>query len=80
MHRLAVPLFALVPAVLQSQASTPAAPASSVAERGVYATVFRSPSTGIELRSGHAAVHAGFYPTILRADGASQRKWECLPP
>jgi hypothetical protein len=38
-------------------------------ERGAYLTVFRSPATGIELRAGHAAAYAGFYPTILGRDG-----------
>jgi hypothetical protein len=38
-------------------------------ERGVYATVFRSPATGIELRAGHAATYLGFYPTIISRDG-----------
>jgi hypothetical protein len=46
----------------QSQSAKPA-------ERGAYLTMFRSPATGIELRSGHAAMHVGFYPTILRKDG-----------
>jgi hypothetical protein len=40
------------------------------AERGVFLTLFRSPSTGVELRAGHAAAHVGFYPTVLRRDGA----------
>jgi hypothetical protein len=40
------------------------------AERGVYLTIFRSPSTGVEVRSGHSAVNLGFYPTILRNDGS----------
>jgi hypothetical protein len=40
------------------------------ADRGVYLTLFRSPATGVELRSGHAAAHLGFYPTVLSRDGA----------
>jgi hypothetical protein len=53
----------------------PVAPPTStrpLAERGVYLTVFRSPSTGLEYRRGRAALHAGFYPTVLRADGAKK--------
>jgi hypothetical protein len=46
-----------------------AAQARPVAERGVYLTMFRSPATGLELRAGRAAVHAGHYPTILTRDG-----------
>jgi hypothetical protein len=38
-------------------------------ERGIYLTIFRSPATGVELRAGHAAVHLGFYPTIISKDG-----------
>jgi hypothetical protein len=38
-------------------------------ERGVYLTIFRSPSSGIEIRSGHAAVNLGFYPTVIGKDG-----------
>jgi hypothetical protein len=75
MHRLIALLLVLHPVVLQSQ--TNASPASvtppSSPERGVYATVFRSPSTGVELRSGHFAAHAGFYPTVLRVEGEAAR-------
>jgi hypothetical protein len=39
-------------------------------ERGLYLTVFRSPATGVELRAGHVAAYAGFYPTVIRRDGA----------
>lgn len=38
-------------------------------EGGVYLTLFRSPATGLEFRRERVAVHAGFYPTILKADG-----------
>ena len=48
------------PVALRAQTRSP---------RGLYATVFRSPSTGFELRRGALAVNAGFYPTILTADG-----------
>jgi hypothetical protein len=64
---LAVAILAAVPAAHAAHAqSHVVAPAS---ERGVYLTVFRSPATGVELRAGRLAVHAGHYPTILRADG-----------
>jgi len=46
-----------------------AAQAAKPAERGLYLTMFRSPSTGLEWRAGHVAVHAGFYPTIISRDG-----------
>jgi hypothetical protein len=38
-------------------------------ESGIYLTIFRSPSTGVEVRSGHVAGNVGFYPTVLRKDG-----------
>jgi hypothetical protein len=38
-------------------------------ERGLYLTIFRSPATGIELRSGNVAAYAGFYPTVIKLDG-----------
>ncbi len=43
--------------------------AQRVSDRQLYLTIFRNPSTGIELRFGRIGVHAGFYPTILTADG-----------
>jgi hypothetical protein len=43
--------------------------ASKPRESGLYLTIFRSPSTGIEVRSGHMAGNLGFYPTVLRRDG-----------
>jgi hypothetical protein len=46
-----------------------AAQSAKSPERGLYLTVFRSPSTGLEWRAGHAAVHAGFYPTVISRDG-----------
>lgn len=60
-------LTALLAMLLSSAAA--AAQSSPSPERGAYLTVFRSPATGLELRTGHVAVHAGFYPTILRRDG-----------
>ena len=42
---------------------------SNTRESGLYLTIFRSPSTGIEVRSGHMAGNLGFYPTVLRKDG-----------
>ena len=47
-------------------AQTPSKPRES----GIYLTIFRSPSTGLEVRSGRAAANLGFYPTVLRKDGA----------
>lgn len=38
----------------------------------VYLTVFRNPSSGIEVRFGQVGLHAGFYPTILKADGETK--------
>ena len=46
-----------------------AAQAAKPAERGLYLTIFRSPSTGLEWRAGHLAAHAGFYPTVISRDG-----------
>lgn len=40
-------------------------------DSGLHLTIFRSPATGVEWRSGHAGIHAGFYPTILTRDGTS---------
>jgi hypothetical protein len=40
----------------------------------VFLTVFRNPSSGIELRFGQVGVHAGYYPTILKADGEAKGK------
>lgn len=48
------------------------APLSAQAARGVHLTGFRSPATGIELRGAHLGVHAGYYPTVLKADGQSE--------
>jgi hypothetical protein len=38
-------------------------------EQGVYLTMFRSPATGVELRTGHAAAFVGYYPTVISRDG-----------
>ncbi len=38
----------------------------------LYITVFRNPSSGVEVRFGRIGVHAGFYPTILKADGEAK--------
>jgi hypothetical protein len=43
-----------------------------VREGGLYLTIFRNPSTGIEWRGERYGVHAGFYPTILEADGQTE--------
>ena len=60
---LALVLAIAAPHVAMSQTS------SRPRESGVYLTIFRSPSTGVEVRSGHAAGNLGFYPTVLRKDG-----------
>ncbi|HYC52104.1 MAG TPA: hypothetical protein VEB19_13400 [Gemmatimonadaceae bacterium] len=39
------------------------------AERGLYLTIFRSPSTGLEWRTAHVGVHGGYYPTVITRDG-----------
>jgi hypothetical protein len=53
-------------------------PATASAQRRsdgqLYLTIFRNPSSGLELRFGQIGVHAGFYPTILKADGESKGK------
>jgi hypothetical protein len=59
----------LVLAVLASPTLVQSQPVTSAAERGIYLTIFRSPSTGLEIRSGHAAVNLGFYPTVIGKDG-----------
>jgi hypothetical protein len=46
-----------------------AQPPSQTGERGLYLTIFRSPSTGVEIRSGHAALNLGFYPTVIGKNG-----------
>ena len=38
-------------------------------EQGVYLTMFRSPASGVEVRSGHAAAFLGHYPTVISRDG-----------
>ena len=62
-------LSAFLPALLAVPAAAALAQSGAPAERGVYLTLFRSPSTGIELRAGRGAIHAGYYPTILSRDG-----------
>jgi len=54
-----------VPSSASAQDSQPTAPASP--EGGLYLTAFRSPATGLEFRSGHFAIHAGYYVTILKS-------------
>jgi hypothetical protein len=62
-------LTVLLGALLSPAVASAQQDAKTLPERGVYLTLFRSPATGIELRAGHAAVYAGFYPTILGRDG-----------
>jgi hypothetical protein len=58
-------VLALVAAPRVAMSQAPSKPRES----GIYLTIFRSPSTGMEARSGRAAVNLGFYPTVLRRDG-----------
>jgi len=57
---LAIAAFLALPSALLAQPA---------ARPLLYLTVFRNPSTGLELRAGRIGVHLGFYPTILKADG-----------
>jgi hypothetical protein len=52
--------------------ATDSARASRVVEGGLNLTVFRNPASGLEYRRGAFAVHGGFYPTILKADGQDE--------
>lgn len=45
----------------------PAAPPLSMS-----LTVFRNPATGVEVRYGALAAHAGYYPTIIPRDGKNR--------
>lgn len=63
--RLAIALV-LCAAPLAAQEAAP--PAGG----GLHLTVFRSPATGLEYRRGAFAAHAGYYPTILKADGQAE--------
>jgi hypothetical protein len=51
---------------------TLAAPLSAQSAGGLHFTGFRSPATGFELRGAHLGVHAGYYPTVLKADGQAE--------
>lgn len=65
----------LVPLLLAVSLSVPRVAESQRANGPqVYLTVFRNPSSGIELRFGKIGVHAGFYPTILKADNETKGK------
>lgn len=68
-HRLAFLVLVLSLAATVRSGQAQQAPARA---DGIYLTVFRSPATGVELRKGVGAIHAGFYPTILKADGQSK--------
>jgi hypothetical protein len=65
---LALTLAAAAPlgTPLVAQSAVPASDA------GVYLTIFRNPSTGLEWRGSRYGVNGGFYPTILKADGQSE--------
>ena len=65
---LAIGLMAiLTPIVAEAQDSL-----SNARERGVYLTVFRSPSTGVEVRRNHLGMHAGLYPTVIARNGEKE--------
>lgn len=49
-----------------------AAPLSGQSAGGLHFTGFRSPATGLELRGAHLGIHAGYYPTVLKADGQAK--------
>lgn len=53
-------------------ASSDSSRAARRVEGGLYLTIFRNPASGLEYRRGAFAVHGGFYPTILKADGQSE--------
>jgi hypothetical protein len=58
-------VLALIASPHVAMSQTPSKPRES----GIYLTIFRSPSTGVEVRSGHAAANLGFYPTVLSRNG-----------
>jgi hypothetical protein len=62
---VAMALFLSSPASAQDSAQ----PTSAPADGGLYLTTFRSPATGLEYRAGRLAIHAGYYVTIIKADG-----------
>lgn len=67
--RTPVALLAALLAIVSPVAAQSTASPEPAAERGLSLTLFRSPATGLELRAGRGSAFAGFYPTILRADG-----------
>ncbi len=70
-----MPLRHAFVAVLALALTIPAAAeAQRSSDRAIYLTIFRNPSSGVELRFGRVGVHAGFYPTILKADGEAKGK------
>lgn len=64
--------FTAVALTLAALLSASSAHAQAVKPQGLYLTVFRSPSTGLEFRRGAFAVNGGFYPTQLKADGQAE--------
>jgi hypothetical protein len=60
-------LFAAL--VLPTDGSAQSPDLGERSEKGVYLTMFRSPATGVEIRSGHAAAYLGHYPTVISRDG-----------
>lgn len=53
-------------------ATSDSSKARRTAEDGLHLTIFRNPSSGLEYRRRAFAIHGGFYPTILKADGQSE--------
>lgn len=60
----------LLAAPLAAQTSPP----RPDAERELRLTVFRNPSSGLELKSARVGVSLGFYPTILRRTAADEMR------
>ena len=60
-----IALAATVILPASAAAQTPPAPS----EDGAHITFFRSPATGLEYRWERFGLHAGHYPTILKAEG-----------
>ena len=65
--------FAFAAVILSVVVNAPAQ-AQRARDPQLYLTIFRNPSSGIELRVGQIGVHAGFYPTILKADDETKGK------
>ncbi len=74
---LSLVLAAAAPHALAQPFSTPVAAsradvASAAHPFSVSLTVFRNPATGVEVRYGPLAAHAGYYPTIIPRNGENR--------